>query len=179
MSETRTSGRHSRSSSNAVPAEAQVRTLVASWCDTDGPDRIHRAALVDAAPATSSAFAGLGLDVRQALRVLRHQPGVASLSILMIALGIGVTAALFSLVNGVLLKPLPWKEADRLVRVYEERSGMSASNSGVHTLTNVTYRAWADGPTTIDAIGAAILAHAGLNTIHLLLFTYPELGVVP
>jgi hypothetical protein len=68
-------------------------------------------------------FAGLSLDVRQALWLLHRQPGVACLSVLMIALGIGVTSTLFSLVNGVLLKPLPWRAADRLVRVYENRTG--------------------------------------------------------
>jgi predicted permease len=59
---------------------------------------------------------------------------------------------LFSLVNGVLLKPLPWKTADRLVRVHENRAGVSASDSESHTLTNVTYNAWADRPQTIDGV---------------------------
>src|SRR5262245_38503863 len=91
-------------------AQAQVRGLVAAWCTaTTGPRRIERAPLRESAPAGSSIFAGMLLDVRQAGRLLRRQPGVACVSILMIALAIGVTSTLFSLVNGVLLKPLPWK----------------------------------------------------------------------
>ena len=132
-------------------AERHVRALLSSWCETDGPRRIERAPLIESAPAGSSIFAGLSLDLRQAVRLLRRQPGVACVSILMIALGIGVTSTLFSLVNGVLLKPLPWKTADRLVRVYEERSGMSARDGTAHMLTNVTYNAWSDRP-QIDGV---------------------------
>ena len=175
----------------ALPAEADaaVKALIASWCrGTTGPDRIVRAPLVEAAPASSSPFAGLGLDARQAVRMLRRQPGVACLSILMIALGIGVTSTLFSLVNGVLLRPLPWKTADRLVRVYEERSGMSASNSESHTLTNVTYRAWADRPQTIDAIAGwrdgelMLAAESGMERVRSAAVTptmFPMLGASP
>jgi hypothetical protein len=56
----------------------------------------------------------------------------------MIALGIGVTSTLFSIVNGVLLRPLPWKTADRLVRVFENRTGMSAETEEATGLTNIT-----------------------------------------
>ena len=57
----------------------------------------------------------------------------------MIALGIGVTTTLFSVVNGVLLKPLPWKASDRLVRVWENRTGMGAETEEANGLTNITY----------------------------------------
>ena len=135
-------------------AEAQVRGLVVSWCAaTTGPQRIEHAPLIESAPAGSSIFAGLALDLRQAGRLVRRQPGVACVSILMIALAIGVTSALFSLVNGVLLKPLPWKTADRLVRVYDTTDRL-ASNSDPGAMTNVTYQAWRDHPQTIDGVAA-------------------------
>ena len=134
-------------------AEAQVHGLVVSWCAaTTGPQRIERAPLIESAPAGSSIFSGLLLDLRQAVRLLRRQPGVACVSILMIALGIGVTSTLFSLVNGVLLKPLPWKTADRLVRVFENRAGMGGETEWAHGLTNITYNAWGDNPQTIDGV---------------------------
>jgi putative ABC transport system permease protein len=134
-------------------AEAHVRALVVSWCTaTSGPHRIERTPLIESAAAGSSIFAGLLLDLRQAVRLLRRQPGVACVSILMIALGIGVTSTLFSLVNGVLLKPLPWKTADRLVRVYENRTGISSEVEWRHGLTNITYNAWGDKPQTIDGV---------------------------
>src|SRR5262245_4311864 len=66
-------------------AEASVRALIRSWCGaTSGPRRFERTPLVEASPGTSI-FSGLALDVRLAFRLVRRQPGFASVSIVMIA----------------------------------------------------------------------------------------------
>jgi predicted permease len=62
----------------------------------------------------------LSQDASYALRTLRQKPGFAAVAILTIALGIGATTVMFTVVNGVLLKPLPYPEPERLVSMYEQ-----------------------------------------------------------
>ena len=62
-------------------------------------------------------------DVRFAVRVLSRSPLFGLIAVLTLALGIGANTALFSVVNGVLLNPLPYPESGRLVAVYEKNAG--------------------------------------------------------
>ena len=57
-------------------------------------------------------------DVRYGMRMLRNRPVFSAVAILTLALGIGATTAIFSAVHGVLLRPLPYPDSDRLARVY-------------------------------------------------------------
>ena len=57
-------------------------------------------------------------DIRYARRMLRSNPGFAAIAILILAVGIGATTAIFSVVNATLLRPLPFREPDRLMAVF-------------------------------------------------------------
>jgi hypothetical protein len=65
-------------------------------------------------------------DLRIAVRMLIAAPGFAAVVVLTMALSIGATTTLFSLSYGVLMRPLPWPDAARLVRVFETRGGVDA-----------------------------------------------------
>ena len=72
-------------------------------------------------------------DVRFGLRMLRQNPAFTAVAVLTLGLGIGANTAIFSLVNGVLLGPLPYRNPDRLTIVWEKGRDGSAENVGYAT----------------------------------------------
>jgi len=95
-------------------------------------------------------IAGLAEDIRYALRLMRRQPGHALVTILTLALGVGAATALFSVAFGVLVRPLPWREADRLVRVFETRPG--GTNRLGPIVTNASYLPVREQSATLDGL---------------------------
>jgi putative ABC transport system permease protein len=68
-------------------------------------------------------------NLRYAVRLLLKSPGFALVAILTLALGIGVNSAIFSMVDAVMLQPLPYPEPDRLLSLWEENVGQGPNNS--------------------------------------------------
>jgi putative ABC transport system permease protein len=88
-------------------------------------------------------------DVRYAARVFAKQPAFAAAAVLTLALGIGATTAIFSVVYGVLLKPLPFHEPERLVSLQQIAPHGAGANHGLGTY--LTYR---ENHQVFEAIGA-------------------------
>lgn len=97
-------------------------------------------------------------DVRYGVRTLRRTPGFAVIAILVMALGIGANVALFTVVRSVLLKPLPFQDPARLVRLYEQSADdnfpFNASAAGIFAEWKKQSRSFTD---------LAICGYAGYN----------------
>jgi putative ABC transport system permease protein len=88
-------------------------------------------------------------DLRYALRTLRRAPGFAITALLVVALGIGATTAVFSVTDFVLIRPLPFPAADRLVKLWERTPGYSRME-----LSPANYRDWKRASTSFISLGS-------------------------
>lgn len=98
-------------------------------------------------------------DIRYALRTLRRRPLFATLAVATLALGIGAATTIYSVVDGVLLEPLPYRDSNRLVAVYRtfprwrEQEGLRARWDRVW-FSYPAFRDWQAHQTSFDAVGA-------------------------
>src|SRR5436190_20526818 len=90
-------------------------------------------------------------DVKYTWVSMRRSPGFALAALVTLGLGIGATTAVFSVVYGVLLRPLPYPDSDRLVRLYEEHPG-APRPPGEPPLSNTTMYAWRDRLQTLEGL---------------------------
>jgi putative ABC transport system permease protein len=98
-------------------------------------------------------------DLRLALRLLGRDPSFALIAVAAIALGIGVNTALFSVVNAVILRPLPFAEPERLVMVWETRPDLGAMSNVV---SNANYLDWKARNQVFDAMSPVFFRTSSL-----------------
>lgn len=88
-------------------------------------------------------------DLRHGARVLRRAPGFTAAALVTLALGIGATSAIFSVVRAVMLEPLPYREPDRIVAVWETNRGGTVRN----VIAPANYVAWRERSRTLEHLG--------------------------
>jgi predicted permease len=117
-----------------IPPDEARRLALRSF----GPMEKHKAEARDARGV--SWLEELAADLRYGTRTLRKNPGFAALAILTLGLGIGANTAIFSVINGVLLKPLPYLNGDRLLLVQQSAPRVNQQNFGVSIKELYDYR---------------------------------------
>src|SRR5208282_4475234 len=89
-------------------------------------------------------------DIRYGVRMLRKSPGLTVVAVLTLALGIGANTALFSVVNGVLLNPLPYPHPEQLVTLHE-----SKPNFPTGSIPYPNFRDWQENNRTFSAMAVS------------------------
>jgi putative ABC transport system permease protein len=100
-------------------------------------------------------FEQVGHDVRYGARTLTRAPNVALAAVITLALGLGVTTTIFSVVNTVLVQPLPYEDANRLVRIVEHSppgDGLGAAGERIE-LNEEWFLEWRARTKTLSAMG--------------------------
>jgi len=137
------------------------------------------------APPRSGVLSSLGQDLRDVARTLRKSPGFSAIAIITVALGVGMNTAIFSVLNAVMLRPLPYHDPDRLVRLFESNPQRGWSEFSVSHPNFLDWRAHATGwdmlvATFADSVslvtndGAEILRGSRVTGEFL-----PALGIAP
>lgn len=149
------------------------------------PDEARRKALLASGGVTQAAEAvrdqrglpwveGVAADLKYAFRALRHSPAFSLVVVITLALGVGANTAIFSVVRGVLLKPLPHRDGDRLVYLRHSMDGPGGANIAFSVPEVRDFRngapafggiaEFSDWTVTLQEAGGAVRIDAGLVT---------------
>ncbi len=127
-------------------------------------------------------------DLRYGFRTLIKNPGFSIIAVVSLALGIGANTAIFSLVNAVLLRPLPFSEPERLVMIWEDQSEIGFPRADVAPANYIDWKAqnqsfediaalnWKNFNLTGDGEPERVLAHGATANFLPLLGTQPVIG---
>ncbi|HKV95590.1 MAG TPA: ABC transporter permease [Candidatus Angelobacter sp.] len=127
----------------------------------------------------------LGQDIRFGLRLALRNPGFSGVAVLTLTLGIGANTAIFSLVNAVLLRPLPFADPDRVFSISERRSNSHEANLPV---SGHEYMAWKQEGHSFAALGLEHFDEPTLTgrgdpesvrALHVSADMFPVLGLAP
>ncbi|HEV7669078.1 MAG TPA: ABC transporter permease [Thermoanaerobaculia bacterium] len=132
--------------------EALCETFGEKASEMVGPfvrSRVFFAALADVIPNALAAHGEmLWRDLVYATRSLLRTPGFALTAVLVVALGVGANTAVFSLADFIFLRPLPYSEADRLVKLWQ------GGNGGTNEVSPANYRDWQAMTSSFAGMGA-------------------------
>ena len=93
------------------------------------------------------------LDLRLAIRYLLKTPGFTATALLMLALGIGATTSIFSVVEGVLLRPLPFPHPEKLVVVSDVAQSLNMRGNGESGVTGFDIQAYTRDTHSFESLG--------------------------
>lgn len=114
-------------------------------------------------------------DLRYAARTFLKEPGFTAIAVLTLALGIGANTAIFSVVDAILLRPLPYPESNRLVRVWESSTKLDSPRNVVNP---INFLDWRDHSHSFEAM-AAVLSHMTNLSVNGQPVAVPSLTVSP
>jgi hypothetical protein len=99
-------------------------------------------------------------DLQYALRLMRKSPSATIVAVLTLAIGVGANTAIFSIIRAVVLKPLPYADAERLVRLGERWPTLP----GPRIVSRLNYRDWARQNTVFERMAAATWGDVTVST---------------
>ena len=158
--------RHEQSLRGGATDDEAYRAALQELTESDllaqGLRRVERPVrlepVVPGTPRRFGMFGDLGHDLRYGVRMLWKNPGFTAVAVVALALGIGANSAIFSVVNTVLLRPLPYKEPERLVLVWEDDTKHGYPND---TPAAANYVDWREQNKVFE--GMAALADQSFN----------------